>query len=224
MVSRTTLALGAAASVAAGAAARRYVQDRTTPRVPFETVARVGDVEVRRYPPTVVVETVAPTEREASRRLFGYVSGANRSDAAASTTAPVESEGDAEPIPTTAPVESESVSTTAPMEPTRGAAGVRMAFVLLDSYDFESAPRPTDERVRLVERPGRTLAVIGFSWWATDWRVERKTAALRATLAAGTYDATSDPLPLRDEGPWVPPFLRTNEVAVPLRRASSGAA
>lgn len=232
MVNRTTLALAAVGFLGAAVAGRRYLQDRTTPQVEYETVARVGDVEIRRYPPTVVVETVAPSENAAFRRLFRYISGSNQGTTEVSMTAPVESapSTSGKSIPMTAPVESapssrdgESISMTAPVESASERDGIRMAFYLPAEYDYDSAPRPTDDSVRLVELPGRTLAVLGFSWWATDDRVARKTDELRAALADATdeYDVVGEPFLLRYEGPWVPPFLRTNEVAVTVRRARS---
>ena len=219
MVSRNTLLVGTVAVAGAALAGRRYLQDRATPRVGYETVARVGDVEIRRYPPTVVVETVAPSANQAFRRLFGYISGENQSTTEVSMTAPVESE------PGDAPSDDagESVAMTAPVESDQSSEGVRMSFYLPAEYDYDSAPRPTGDSVRLVERPGRTLAVLGFSWWATDGRVESKTETLQATLADAdeSFELLDDPVILRYEGPLVPPFLRTNEVAVEVRRTRS---
>jgi hypothetical protein len=226
MVKRSTLLLGAVGIFAVGLSVRRYVRDRTTPRVEYETVARIGDVEIRRYPPTVTVETVAASENAAFWRLFRYISGANRSSTEVSMTAPVESAG--ESISMTAPVEtgiggrSESISMTTPVESDTTEEGVRMAFYLPAEYDYDTAPRPTDDSVRLVEQPGRTLAVLGFSWYATDGRVARKTDALLATLAGedDEIDVLGEPFLMQYEGPGVPPFLRTNEVAVEVRRTT----
>lgn len=222
MVHRRTVVLGLVALVGVGVAGRRYLQDRTTPQVEYETVSHIGDVEIRQYPPTVLVETTAPSENAAFRRLFNYISGENRSATDVSMTAPVET-GSGESVAMTAPVESESVAMTAPVESDTTSGGVRMAFYLPAEYTYDSAPRPTDDSVRLVEQPGRTLAVKRFSWWATDDRVERQTEALRSQLAAADepLELSGEPVLLRYEGPWVPPFLRTNEVAVPVRRISS---
>ena len=212
MVRRTTLALGTLGLLAAGFAARRTIQDRRTPQVDYEVLDRFGDVEVRRYPPSVVVETVAPSQTAAFRRLFEYISGANTTSEEVSMTAPVETDDGS----------GETVSMTAPVETEGDEDGVRMAFFLPDEYDYDSAPRPTDESVRLVERPGRVLATLGFSWWATDGRVARKTDALRSALAtADAYQIDGGPALLQYEGPWVPPFLRTNEVTIPVRRVRS---
>lgn len=230
MVERSTLLLGTVGLLAIGVGVRRYRQDRTTPRVDYETVAQLSDVEIRRYPPTVLVETVAPSETVAFRRLFRYISGGNRSPTGVTTTAPVESVG--ESISMTAPVEtggesssadrdSESISMTSPVASDTTEEGVRMAFYLPAEYDYDTAPRPTDDSVRLVEQPGRTLAVLGFSWFTTDGRVARKTDDLLATLAAADdISIEGDPFLMRYDGPGVPPFLRTNEVAVEVRRTT----
>jgi len=225
MVKRTTLLAGAIGVLAVGVAGRRYLQDRSTPQVDYETVGHVDDVEIRHYPPTVLVETVAPSENAAFRRLFRYISGENRSATDVSMTAPVEGGGrtTGQSVTMTAPVESESVAMTAPVESDRDEDGVRMAFYLPAEYDYDTAPLPTDESVRLVEQPGRTLAVLGFSWWTSDGRVARKTDQLRSTLAGAdeTFEIVGGPFLMRYEGPLVPPFLRTNEVAVEVRRVST---
>lgn len=212
MRTRSALAASAVGLFAAAFATRRVIQDRRTPRVEFDVLDRFGDVEIRRYPPSVVVETVAPSETTAFRRLFGYISGANRGSEEISMTAPVETEDGP----------GESISMTTPVETEGDEDGVRMVFYLPAEYNYDSAPRPTDESVRLVERPGRVLAVLGFSWWATDGRVAEKTDELRSSLTGSdTYEIVGDPSLLQYEGPWVPPFLRTNEVTIPVRRVRS---
>jgi hypothetical protein len=99
-----------------------------------------------------------------------------------------------------------------------------MAFYLPAEYDYDSAPRPTDDEVRLVEQPGRTLAVLPFSWWTTDGRVARKTRELLAALddADDGVVQVGEPFLMRYDGPGTPPFLRTNEVAVEVRRSTGG--
>lgn len=207
MVRKSTLTLGAVGVVLAGVAARSLAASRTK-RVPYVVVDHVGDVEVRRYPRSVVVETTAATERAAFGRLFRYISGANRADAEVSMTAPVET--------------GESIAMTAPVETDGREGGVRMAFYLPASYDYEAAPAPTDPDVRLVEVPERLLAVRGFSWWTTDRRVESQTADLLVTLDDEPgLTAAGDPFLLRYDPPWTLPFLRTNEVAVEVRRTAS---
>jgi hypothetical protein len=198
-----TAALTVAGGLLAASAAWTLYQRVTTETVPYTVVARVGDAELRRYPAVVTAETVAPSEREAFRRLFEYIDGAN------------EGEGD---LPMTAPVEVEgggaSVSMTAPVEVDGDEEGVRMAFYLPAEYDLESAPRPTDDRIDLVGVPERTLAVRRFSWRPTDRRVDRETDELLDTLAGADVATAGEPFFMGYDAPGALPFLRRNEVAV----------
>jgi hypothetical protein len=267
MVRKSTIVFGAVGAAVLGGTAWAAYQRLTTPRMSHSVVDRVGDVEIRRYPTTVVVETTAPGREEAFRRLFRYITGANRADEEISMTAPVETESGRVPpderdvatgragdddrsavagggrVPMTAPVElGRKIPMTAPVETEADSgprdegdesagerageaseAGVRMAFHLPESYDYESAPRPTDPSVRLLEVPERTLAVLGFSWRPSDRRVASEVDELLATLDDDPgLSVVGDPFLLVYDAPWTPPFLRTNEVAVEVRRGARG--
>ncbi len=196
---------------------RRY----TTETVPYTVVATVGDVELRRYPPSVLAETVADSSGEAFGRLFRYIAGANETETDLAMTAPVEVDGDGGEgvsIPMTAPVEvsdgDRRIPMTAPVETDEGEDGVRMAFYLPAEFDAETAPRPTDEDVTLVAVPERTLAVRRFSWRATDRRVDREIRRLEDTLATASVPLAGEPFYMGYDAPWTLPFLRRNEVAV----------
>jgi len=191
-----TLALGA--WVAWGA-----YSSRSAEAVPYEQVREVDGVEIRRYPRTVLVETTAPDQQTAFQRLFRYISGENERQDEIEMTAPVETR-DGESVSMTAPVRSDDAS----------AGGTRMAFYLPEEYGPESAPVPTESTVRLVVEPPKEVAVVGFSWYAPDWRVERLEEQLLSTLADEGLEPTGEPYLLRYDDPWTPPFMRRNEVAV----------
>ncbi|WP_255197874.1 SOUL family heme-binding protein [Halorarius litoreus] len=193
---------------AAGVSARSRRASREAERVPYEVIGTVGGAELRRYPTTLAAETVAPSTREAFGRLFRYIAGANKAGAKIEMTAPVATGG-------------EEIAMTAPVETDADGDGVRMAFFLPAEYDYETAPRPSDPAVQLVERPARTLAVLSFSWWATDARTARKQQALLDTLADADVSVAGEPFLMQYDAPWTPPFLRTNEVAVEIRRRKS---
>lgn len=203
---RTRTFLAAGALALAGASAYRTYRDRTTERVPYDVLDRFGPVELRAYPPSVLVETTAASDGEAFCRLFGYIAGENRDAERVGTVGPAESDGTE--IPTTAPVE------TGVADPERTDSGVRMAFYLPVEYDVHTAPRPTDPSVELVAVPARTLAALRFSWWPTDRRVRRYRRRLLAALRETGIEPTGDPFTLGYEGPGTLPFLRRNEVVV----------
>jgi len=180
---------------------------RTTERVPSETLERFDGIEIRRYQRTVLVETTAPNNRTAFRRLFRYISGANAGDEAVAMTTPVATQR-------------ESISMTTPVRTDADDGGVTMAFYLPEAYAPETAPIPTDSDVRLVVEPARTVAVRRFSWYATADRVDRQRERLLEALSQRGIEPRGQPVVLQYNDPWTPPFMRTNEVEV--RIAESG--
>ncbi|SFG03954.1 SOUL heme-binding protein [Halopelagius inordinatus] len=210
MVRKRTLAYGgiAAASLVAGTVARVVSERRSTPALSAETVETLGDAELRRYPATVAVETVAPSEHRAFGRLVRYASGNNDAETGLSALPTVVSEGERPP----AASGSESADDA-----------VRMAFYLPETYDVESTPRPSDPNVRVVERPARTLAVTPVPRWSVGNRVERARERLLSNLRGESrdIDVVGDPFVLRYDGPGASSSLRASEVAVEVRRVSA---
>jgi len=126
---------------------------RKTKSVPYEQLRTLNGSELRRYPQTILVETTAPNQRIAFRRLFNYISGANQANESISMTAPVETQS-GESIAMTTPVRSEASETEAET--------IRMAFYLPAEYTPETAPEPTEADVTLVTEPQKTVAVDQF--------------------------------------------------------------
>jgi len=190
---------------------------RTTERVPYERLASLDGVDLRRYSRTILAETTAPDARTAFRRLFRYISGANEAREDVAMTAPVSTRG--ERLATTPPLRTvrgggEGVSMTTPVRTDRGDSSVTMAFYLPAEYEPETAPTPTDPAVRLVVEPPRTTAVRRFSWYATAGRVDRKRRRLLSALEERGIEVVGSPVLLQYDDPWTPPFMRTNEVEV----------
>lgn len=120
---------------------------------------------------------------EAFRALFAYISGA------------------------------EKVAMTTPVATRSGRGALRMQFFLPARYSAASAPRPQDARIRLVELPEETLAVLRFSGRATSERVERYRSQL-----LGAVEASGEPVLFVYDPPFTIPFLCRNEVAVQVSR------
>lgn len=178
---------------------------REAESVPYERLRTLNGVEIRQYPRTILVETTAPDQRRAFRRLFEYISGDNRGGDSISMTAPVQTRN-GESISMTAPVRSETAATDTD--------AVRMGFYLPAEYGPETAPEPTASDVSLVTEPAKRVAVDRFSWYAPAWRVERRTRKLLSTLEREGVEPVGDPYLLRYDDPWTPPFMRRNEAAV----------
>jgi hypothetical protein len=190
----------------------------------YEVVDRLGAgaeevaVEVRRYAPRVAAETTVPgpssggAEGRAFNRLAGYIFGGNAGAQSIAMTAPVETFA--------APVQ---IAMTAPVARAAADGAYRMRFFLPAGITRETAPVPQDSRVRIVELPAETLAVLRFSGSRGDSAVIAQKSKLIAALNGTAWRAVADPVAFFYDPPWTPPFLRRNEVAVRVdRRAPAG--
>jgi len=220
MARKATVAAGVVGSVLAAAGAWTLYQRATTETVPYTVVATVEDVELRRYPELVTVETAADSTNAAFGRLFRCIGGANDGQTEIAMTAPVELDGGVS-ISMTAPVEvGPPAGVTGPIvddgaaTPSEDGGRTRMAFHLPEDYDIESAPTPTDDGVELVAVPERTLAVRRFSGRPTDGRIDRERERLLDTLDGAGVAVEGRPFFMGYDAPWTLPFLRRNEVAV----------
>lgn len=220
MVRSSAVVAGVTGGALAAAGTWTLYQRYRTEAVPYSVVARVDDVELRRYPEAVLAETVAPSENAAFRRLFRYIAGANDGDDALSMTTPVEVGGATTAAEATAPAEGGRLGRAIPMtvpvvtDQDRRSDGVRMAFYLPSEYDADSAPKPTDDDVEIVGISERTLAVERFTWRPTDRRIDRETDRLLETLETAGVPIAGEPFFMGYDAPWALPFLRRNEVAV----------
>lgn len=203
MVRRFSILVAIAGGLLVAFAAWGRIQRARVESVPYRVLETVGDVELRRYPSTVRVETTADSDRRAFGRLFRYISGANETDESIEMTAPVEvTRGTT--IPMTAPVSVQSIE----------GDDRRMSFFLPADYDVERAPTPSDPAVDIVAVPARTLAVKRFTWRPTDRRIARETSDLLDTLDDADIEPLDEPFFLGYDAPWTLPFTRRNEVAV----------
>ena len=156
----------------------------------FENAGQVGNVELRDYAATIQARTPSARESGSSstfRRLAGYIFGGNATETSIAMTAPVE---------------------------THMAKDGYMAFTMPSQYGMADLPAPLDDSVSLHQVPSRRLAVISFGGWATDGKVERKTAELLNILESNGIGVAGPPSLHQYNPPWTPPWSRRNEVVV----------
>jgi hypothetical protein len=188
---------------------------RTTGEPPFTVVDSIGDSEIRRYPVRAAAEVrlgdageragSTAAQGQAFRILFDYIQGANDGGRKIAMTAPVEQQAGGSRIAMTAPVET-----------VRDDGAFVMRFFLPQALTAGSAPAPTDARVEIVELAARHYAVRRFTGWWTDAGLERRQAALVEALAESGWTVAGAPVAWFYDPPWTIPFLRRNEVAVPV--------
>ncbi|MEB3198641.1 MAG: heme-binding protein [Candidatus Sericytochromatia bacterium] len=192
----------------------------------YEVLRRDGPCELRRYAPHAIAETrmtgdFRQGQSNGFRRLARYIFGANRARRDLPMTDPVTLQGSSATLPMTAPVtmEPQPLPMTAPVELAAGEGGWTMNFVLPAGITAANAPLPLDEAVTVRDVPAQDVAAIRFSGGFNETTFRQQEARLRAWLPAGREPAG----PARWAGynpPFTLPFLRRNEVLLPLRPAA----
>jgi hypothetical protein len=178
----------------------------------YTVIEKDGPFEVRQYGPQIVAETFVQGDfekvgNEGFRRLYGYISGENRKKESISMTAPVSQEASSEKIAMTAPVGQERVGGT-----------WRITFVMPSAYTMETLPEPLDSRVILREIPEQLMAAMRYSGtWGRERYEERKARLLEGIQDRGLRP-TGEPVFARYNPPFMPWFLRRNEVLIPVER------
>ena len=167
--------------------------------------------ELREYAPYLVAETrvAAPFDQagnEAFSILAGYIFGNNRGQQKIEMTAPVSQVPASEKIEMTAPVSQTPDSS-------KEEAYV-FSFVMPSRYTRATLPVPLDARVNIREMPARTMAVIAYSGtWSRSRYEEQEQALLTAVRDAG-LKTVGQPVFARYNPPFMPWFLRRNEVMI----------
>ncbi|MDJ0916499.1 MAG: heme-binding protein [Woeseiaceae bacterium] len=90
------------------------------------------------------------------------------------------------------------------------------AFVMERAYTMETLPKPDDERVRLVLRPAKVMAVRPWTGSARESRYEKEKAALLGALESDAVTVVGTPAFARFNGPFTPWFMKRNEIHVEI--------
>ena len=185
---------------------------------PYTVLSEHDGYEIREYAPQIVAEVIVEGDFEASlnrgfRKLAGFIFGDN--------TAP-SGTGDSQAIAMTAPV-LEELATSSPIAMTapvleEAAAGDKrkVTFMMPAEYTMATIPNPRDPDVRLVEKPARRYAASRFSGWVDAGKAEQMKARLLEDLTRDKQSPDGTPALAQYDPPWTPPFMRRNEILVPL--------
>jgi len=195
---------------------------------PYDVEARVGRLEVRRYPPeihavTVVSERWEQSLEEGFMRLVAYISGANAGRTSIPMTSPVLStiapRLPPRPSSATSPEASDESETRAGVQSIASlkAVGLRQVdFVMPGALALSDLPSPDDTRVRIVRVPERRVATLGFHGrYGGDIPAQKRNELVFLAKLAGLN-------PRREvwfagyDAPSTLPVLRRNEVMVEL--------
>jgi effector-binding domain-containing protein len=178
--------------------------------VPYTVIEQNGAFELRQYSPHIVAETMVEgafdqVGNEGFRRLADYINGKNRSRQSIAMTAPVSQEAQPEKIAMTAPVGQE-----------KSGDRWRITFVMPTKYTLDSLPEPVDSRIELKQEPGRLIAAVRYSGPWSRKRSDENKERLLAWIEERGFKQTAEPVWARYNPPFMPWFLRRNEILIPV--------
>lgn len=164
----------------------------------FTLLSKEGAIELRQYAPMLLAETrvggdMDQASSQGFRLIADFIFGNNRATGGA--------EGSAK-IAMTAPV------TVVPEASERW----RVHFVMPSQYTLATLPQPNNNAVTLREVPARRYAVLTYSGFNTESRVQQHTAELLAWLRANKLNPTGPAQLARYDPPWTLPMWRRNEI------------
>ena len=188
---------------------------RTEQQPAYTVKERVGEIEIRQYAPRFSAETTVNESEDSAARseafnlLAGYIFGKNHDKREIAMTAPVETKT------------GRNIEMTAPVETSADQPGkMTMRFFLPADVTPANAPIPNDGRIRLVEIPAQTIAVLRFSGSWTVEAITEKQNELVGKLKRTKWATIDRPFALFYDPPFTLPPLRRNEAAVLVRPAS----
>jgi hypothetical protein len=169
--------------------------------IKYKVVREVGKVEIRAYPKIIVAKVEDPNV-DAFSLLYNFITGGNRQK---------------EKVKMTAPVVSQKIAMTSPVLSDVGS----MAFVMPEEFTLENTPEPSDNRVSIAEIPERLIAALCFSGGWSEAHFEKETQELLDELAKAEIKTKGNVFTMLYNPPFMPGFLRRNEVAVEVAETAA---
>jgi hypothetical protein len=150
----------------------------------YKVLEQDGKFEVRQYPALTLVRTASGDGD--FMRLFRYISGGNEAEQKIAMTAPVlmKHEGD----------------------------GTGMSFIVPKDVAKGKVPAPKDAAVVMDDLPAGRFAVYRYSGGRNEANEQEALGKLRDWVAQQDLEVTGEPLFGYYDPPWIPPFMRRNEV------------
>ena len=158
---------------------------------------------IRDYTSVMAVETeVFSSRREAAgdafRRLFRYISGENEDNLKISMTSPV-------------------AQTLANQNDDDSAERWIVRFFLPKNMAEENIPLPSEKGVTISKLKAHRFASVFFRGSQSDKKIEENTAKLKAFITQNGYEVSGRPIYAFYDPPFIPWFLRDNEILLPVK-------
>lgn len=161
---------------------------------PYRVVRSEGGIELREYAAMVWVETAMASRGNGAdgsfNRLFRFITGGNE--------------------------QKQKIAMTTPVFMTGQGTNATMAFVMPATMTKTAVPRPGDEAVSVRQLAGGQYAVVRFSGGRSEANETAALQRLESWLRTQKLPVKSSPVFGYFDPPWTPPFLRRNEVMLPV--------
>lgn len=187
-----------------------------TEQQPYQVLRQFPQFELRHYPSYVVAEVeVSGDFDRASNAGFGplvsFIGGRNHASSKIAMTAPVLQEP--------AGTDGTTIAMTAPVLQEPASQGRHIVqFVMPADMHLTQMPTPADGRVKLRLVAAHDAAAVRYSGFASAAKYDSKLTALIADLQRAGLEVAGSPRSARFDPPWTPPFLRRNEVIIPVKQ------
>ncbi len=158
----------------------------------YKVIKNIGEVEIRQYPKMIVAQTtLRDTAMDKSmnngfRTIAGYIFGGNDSN--------------------------QKIAMTAPVVMKMGDTAT-MYFVMPKQYKKDELPKPSSNKVKILEEGEKTLAVITYSGFSSAEKVETYRQKLATILNQQNIKTVGPFMYMGYNAPW-DIIKRRNEVAV----------
>jgi effector-binding domain-containing protein len=201
IVSFTVLMAGAGATVMLGGEGMTYESPT------YRVVDRFAEIEIREYEPYLVAEaTVDGGFEGAGNRGFQilakYIFGDNQGKRKIAMTTPVSQEI----------ADGTKISMTAPVTQEKAGDRYTIQFMMPAEYSRAELPEPNDPRITIREVPARRFAAVRYAGTWSKRNYEKHLDQLLDTLSAEGYEPLGEPIWARYNPPFMPWFLRRNEI------------
>jgi hypothetical protein len=188
-----------------------YLVVRTIEKPAYTVLEKRDGYEIREYKSYIVAETKVRGDRKEAlsagfQIIADYIFGNNVSKKSIAMTAPVlETEV------------SEKISMTSPVLSTEDISGERtIAFVVPSEYTLDTLPTPNNTAVTLREVPAHKVAVLKFTWYATQARIEKKKGMLISLLERDKMTVSGEVHVAQYNPPLSMPFVLRNEIIISI--------
>ena len=160
----------------------------------YDLINKDGNIEIRQYGQYVVARTsvgsINKHDNNMFRTLASYIFGGNK--------------------------QNQSIPMTAPVTTYEDTDSYNMVFYMLDAENIDDMPEPNGQNILFENFNLGKCAVISFSWFSSESRVNSHTDKLKKYLKDNNLTATSSFMVNRYDPPWRMPFMRRNEVLVQI--------